>query len=146
MELSSFELLKIDIVEEWFPKIPKGLVLLDLKNCKWGFSFYFTVKPYKPGFVKLLLTTTYEVQENDNPDGETICFLTLANEFKVSDLVDVELKVMCLGIFLEISTGHHQSIFAEKNKDNFMADFMVSMFDKTTFTEVITNIVQDDWK
>lgn len=141
-----FELLSITIEEELFPSIPKGLVLLDLKNCNWSFSYSLTVKPYKPGFVKVELDTSYEIQEIGNEDGDTICFLRLIDKFKVTDVDDGETKVEFLDIFFAISTGHHQSIFAVKNKDNFLAEFLPTMFNKDSFTYPIQKTVQDEWK
>jgi hypothetical protein len=141
-----FELLSITIDEEWFPNIPKGLVLLDLKNCNWGFSYSLDVQPYKRGFVKAVLTTCYTIQEIGKEGEDSICFLSLIDEFKVTDVSDEETKVQFLEMLIAISTGHHQAIFAVKNKDNFLADWLPSMFDNSTFKDPILKTIRDDWK
>ena len=141
-----FELLSITIDEEWFPKIPKGVVLLDLKNCNWGFSYSLDMQPYKPGFAKAVLTTCYTIQEIGQEGEDSICFLSLIDEFKVTDISDEETKVQFLEMLIAISTGHHQAIFAEKNKDNFLADWLPSMFDNSIFKDPILKTIRDDWK
>jgi len=140
-----FELLSITIEEEWFPNIAKGLVLFDLKKCNWSFSYSVTVKPHKPGFVKVVLNTSYTIQEIGNEKGNKICFLSLIDEFKVTDVDDEETKVQFLEMFISISTGHHQGIFAVKNKDNFLAEFLPTMFDKDSFTHFTLKTIQDEW-
>lgn len=145
-EEAEFELLSIDIDEEYFLTPVKPSEVPSIDDYEWKYDFKFEFYPYKEGFDLVIIDMSFDLLPEDDEDAEPISFLSIRNKFKVTSNLSNEGKVQTLLIFIDITNGNIQGIVAERYNDTLMAAFIPPEMDGNTFSEGLLKTAINEWR
>ena len=145
-EEASFELLSIDIDEEYFLKNVKPSEVPSVDDYEWKYDFKFEFHPYKDGFDLVIVDMSFDLLREDDEDAEPITFLSIRNRFKVTSNLSNDGKVQTLLIFIDITNGNIQGIVAERYNGTLMAQFLPPEMDGNSFSEGLLKTAINEWR
>ena len=145
-EQAKFELLSIDIDEEYFLKNVKPSEVPGIDDYEWKYDFKFDFLPYKDGFDLVVVNMAFDLLLSADLDAEPITFLSLKNRFKITSNLSNEGKVKMLLIFIDITNCNIQGIVAERYNDTLMSHFIPPQMEETNFSEGLLNVAKNEWR
>jgi len=120
-----FELLSIDITDEYFPS---HLAKMNVKGCDhytWNYTFSFSFSPYTAGYERVCFSMGFDLIDKDDPEGDPIAWLEIDSNFKFTTAgITNAHKATLMHTFLKLTAGHIQGIYAVK-------------FEKTPFAAIL---------
>ncbi len=145
-EQAKFELLSIDIDEEYFLKKMKPSEVPNSNDYEWKYHFKFDFLPYKEGFDLVIVNMSFDLLLSTDLEADPITYLSLRNSFRVTSNLSNAGKVKTLLIFIDMTNCNIQGIVAERYNDTLMSQFIPPQLAGTDFSEELLNTVINEWK
>jgi hypothetical protein len=144
MELLEFNLLKIEVIEEYFPEdIINNVVVLKKYNWKCGFNF--KIKKISKENQGVNIDISYKMHPIDKPEDK-IFFLKTRSSFAIKGKLSSEAKLNLLYHLIAISIWNHQGIFAAKTEGTIYETELPPEANFNQFEEKFKIQIANEWK